>query len=455
MTPTPRLSRSPLSRRHLLRAAGGAAALAAAGPLLTACGSSESVALDPTAKPDLDGVTLKILANQPNALSFKYLSKPFEEATGAKLSVTPVPYDKLTAKAVLDVQSGAGQFDVFMYWYAAVGTLAEGGVIEDLTAYIKAHKDIEESDFLPSLYDTYTRYDGKRWGLPYDGDTHILFYNTEIFERHKVEAPRTWDEYNDIAAKITKDARGKYYGTIIEAQQVPVILGCAFANRLAGYGGSFLDASGAPTLDTPEAIEAAQVLFDAAPSALPTPLQIGFDQALPAFLDGKGAMLDFWTDFAKRAQDPKQSKVVDKWAVTTLPVGGDNTRPRTSLDAGFGLAVSTASKQKEAAAAFIKWATAAQQNLLVLARPDAGADPIRTSTLSSSAFRKNSPDSYEVVRTGLAGDPLPWPTVPKAPDLLQTLVDELALGLQGKQSAKTALGNTQRAWAKELKGASG
>ncbi|MFJ2113039.1 MULTISPECIES: ABC transporter substrate-binding protein [unclassified Streptomyces] len=444
---------SPLSRRQLLRATTGAAALAAAGPLLTACGSSEGSALDPTAKPDLEGVTLKILANQPNALSFQYLSEPFRQATGAKIDVTPVPYDKLTAKAVLDVQSGAGQFDVFMYWYAAVGTLAQGGVIEDLTAYIKAHKDIEESDFLPSLYDTYTRYDGKRWGLPYDGDTHILFYNTEIFERHKVEPPTTWDDYNEIAKKITQDAGGKYYGAIIEAQQVPVILGCAFANRLAGYGGTFLDkgASGVPTLDTPEALAAAQALFDGAPYALPTPLQVGFDQATPAFLDGKGAMLDFWTDFAKRAEDPQQSKIVGKWGVTTLPVGGDNTKPRTSLDAGFGLAVSTASKKKEAAAAFIAWATAARQNLLVLGKPDAGADPIRTSTLNAPGFRKASPASYDVVRTGLAGDPLPWPTVPKAPQLLQTLVDELALGLQGKQTAKRSLENTQRSWTAALK----
>ncbi|RNG24516.1 ABC transporter substrate-binding protein [Streptomyces botrytidirepellens] len=444
---------APLSRRQLLRATTGAAALTAAGPLLTACGTAQGDALDPTAKPDLDGVTLKILANQPNALSFRYLAGPFEEATGAKLKVTPVPYDKLTSKATLDVQSGAGQFDVFMYWYAAVGTLAQGGVIEDLTAYIRAHKDIEESDFLPSLYDTYTRWDGKRWGLPYDGDTHILFYNTEIFERHKVEPPKTWDDYHHIAEKITKDAKGKYYGTIIEAQQVPVILGCDFANRLAGYGGTFLDqgGSGTPTLTSPEAIAAAQALFDAAPHALPSPLQIGFDQATPAFLDGKGAMLDFWTDFAKRAEDPKQSKVVGKWGVTTLPVGGDNTKPRTSLDAGFGLAVSTASKQKEAAAAFIKWATAAQQNLLVLGKPDAGADPIRTSTLNADAFKKASPDSYDVVRTGLAGDPLPWPTVPKSPQLLQRLVDELALGLQGKQSAKKALENTQQAWLTTLK----
>ncbi|KPH97545.1 hypothetical protein OK074_6463 [Actinobacteria bacterium OK074] len=128
--------------------------------------------------------------------------------------------------------------------------------------------------------------------------------------------PKTWEEYNDIAAKITKDAKGKYYGAIIEAQQVPVILGC---------------------------------------------------------------------DFAKKAQDPKQSKVVGKWGV------------------------------------------------------------------NSPKVRSCSPDSHKVVRTGLAGDPLAWPTVPQAPALLQPLVDELALGLQGKQSARTALGNTQKSWEKALK----
>ncbi len=64
-------------------------------------------------------------------------------------------------------------------------------------------------------------------------------------------------------------------------QQVPIILGCTFADRLVGFGGRFLDDAGKPALTSPEAIAAAEALFAVSPDALPTPLQTGFDQAIP------------------------------------------------------------------------------------------------------------------------------------------------------------------------------
>jgi hypothetical protein len=75
---------------------------------------------------------------------------------------------------------------------------------------------------------------------------------------------------------------------------------------------------------------------------LPTPLQIGFDQANSAFLSGQAAMLDTRTDLGLKAQDPASSKIVDKWGVVPLPVGGSNTEHRTAMNARFGLGVSTA-----------------------------------------------------------------------------------------------------------------
>ncbi|GAA4130285.1 sugar ABC transporter substrate-binding protein [Actinomadura keratinilytica] len=440
-----------LSRRAVLRGALGAGALAAAGPLLGACGGDGGGdALDPAAKPELSGQTLKVLVNQPNAGAFEVLRRSFQAETGADIQVTPVPYDKLLATAMLDAQSGAGQYDVIMYWYVGLGSLAEGGVLEDLTDYIKANPDIDTGDLLPSIYDPYTLYNGRRWGLPFDGDTHILFYNTELFEKYRLDAPKTWEDSNAAAEKITKDGRGEHYGVIVEGQQVPIILGCTFANRLVGFGGRFLDDTGKPALASEEAVAALQSLLDVAPHALPTPLQTGFDQALPAFLAGRAAQLEFWTDHSVKAQDPKQSKVVDKWDVVTLPVGGSNTAHNTSLDAGFALGVSKLSKKKEAAAAFVKFAASRKQNEAQIAVSTSGSDPIRTSTLKSEVFRKSFGRAADVVAEGLSGRPLVWPNGPEAPELLQTLVDELALALQGKQQARQTLEKVQSAWEKRL-----
>ena len=128
---------------------------------------------------------------QPHAVTGDMLKTDFEAATGAVVELTVVPYDEVQAKATLDVQSGANVFDVLDYWYPTVGALASQGVVDDLTDFIESDPDIDPADFIPTIFDVYTMWEGRRYGIPYDGDTHVLFYNTEIFERNGLTAPET------------------------------------------------------------------------------------------------------------------------------------------------------------------------------------------------------------------------------------------------------------------------
>lgn len=170
-----------------------------------------------------------------------------------------------------------------------------------------------------------------------------------------------------------------------------MILGCFYINRLTGYGGNLVDDNGKPALTSDASIAALEHLVTVAPAALPTPLQIGFDQANTAFLTGQGAMLDTWTDMALRAEDPTASKITGRWGAVSLPIGGGNTTPRTAQDVGFGLGISTASENTDAAAAFIAWATAAPQNLVVSSTAGAGIDPVRDEVLESDGYAKVAP----------------------------------------------------------------
>lgn len=395
-----------------------------------------------------EGVTLKLLVNQPHVTSFRDVLAPkWQQATGGTLDVTAAPYDQLTSKQILDVQSGTGEFDVFDYFYFGLGDLADAGALTDLTDWIDAkNSDLDVPGYLKSIYDPYTLLDDRRYGLPYDGDIHILFYNAELLDRYQVAPPTTWDEYDEVAAKITRDARGAAYGAIVSGQQVPMILGCSFINRLTGYGGNLVDAAGKPQLTSDASVAALKHLVAVAPNALPTPLQVGFDQANNAFLTGQGALLDTWTDMALRAEDPTASKIAGRWGAVSLPVGGANTTPRTALDAGFGLGISTASKNPDAAAAFIAWATAAPQNLAVSSTAGAGIDPVRGEVLDSPGYAKVVTKAVGPIREGLNGDPLVWPKQAGAPKLLQDLVDQLALAIAGTQTVEQSLENAQNSW---------
>lgn len=440
-----------LSRRRALQLLGLAGGAALAAPVLAACGSSSggnALAGSAPLSGKFEGTTLKVLVNQPHVTSFRDVLAPaWNAATGGTLEVTAAPYDQLTSKQILDVQSGTGEFDVFDYFYFGLGDLVDAGALVDLTEWIDTNSaGIGVDGYLPSIYDPYTLLDDKRYGLPYDGDVHILFYNAELLERFRVEPPTTWDEYDEVAAKITTDARGAAYGAIVSGQQVPMILGCSYINRLTGYGGELLDSSGKPALTSDASVAALQHLVDVAPVALPTPLQVGFDQANQSFLSGQGALLDTWTDMALRAEDPTASSIVGRWGAVSLPVGGANRTPRAALDAGFGLGISTASKNQDAAAAFLNWATASPQNLAVSSTAGAGIDPVRKDVLSSDGYAKVVTGAIEPIRDGLNGHPLVWPKQAGAPKLLQDLVDQLALAIAGTQTVDQSLENAQKSW---------
>lgn len=426
-----------VSRRRFLQ---GAAAMAIL-PVLLHAGAAFA------ADKPLAGQSLNLLVIQPHTVSGNKLAADFEAATGAKVNVTVVPYDQIQAKATLDVQSGVNEFDVVDYWYPTKGQLAEDGVIEDVTAWIDRDKaEIKPDDFLPLVYDAYTLHDGKRFGLPYDGDAHLLFYNKEILDRNGVAVPKTWDEYLAAIEKITAaESKNGIYGAAVLGGKTPIIIGSSYANRLAGFGGKFLNDDGSSALDSEAAVAAAKALVATNPYALPTPLETRFEEGLPAFLGGKVGFVEFWSDLGVYAQDPKGSQIVDKWGVTQIPVGGSNTQPRLALNAGFAFGVSAGSTKKDAAWELVKFATspAYQEQLLLLT--GSGIDPSRQSLLESEKYKAFAPQ-VQAALSGALGQSLPWPTTPQSPKLQQALADELALALAGTKTAEAAIKDAHAAW---------
>jgi multiple sugar transport system substrate-binding protein len=399
------------------------------------------------------GQSLNLVLIQPHKISGEVLSKSFAEQTGAKLNVTIVPYDVIEAQATLDVQSGANQFDVVEYWYASIGSLVENNVLQDVTDPItKDEATIKTSDYIRSIYDPYTLYKGKRWGLPYDGDTHVLFYNTTLLDKHKVNAPTTWDEYLVAAKTITEaEKQNGVYGAIVMGAAIPVIIGSTFANRLAGFGGEFLKADGTPNLESDAAFKAAKALLDVAPYALPTPVETAFEQAVPSFLDGKGAFVECWTDLGVYAQDAQKSKISDQWDVVQLPVEKKGDQPRASLNAGFGLGLSTATKKKELAWEFVKWATGYQTALELLTTSNSGIDPTRITTLNAAEYKRFAPKVQRAANAALHGA-VAWPTIPESPKMMRSLSEKLNRMLADRQSPELAIRQINSDWVQILQG---
>ncbi|MFJ4790028.1 ABC transporter substrate-binding protein [Streptomyces sp. NPDC088794] len=430
------------TRRSVLRGA----TLALSAPALVTLGATAPAwASSPAA--DFKGITLKVLANSPHASMYTTVLAPaWKKKTGGTLEVTAVDYASITDRVIQDVTSGKGEFDIFDYYYYGLGAIAEAGALVDLTDWIRARADLHTRDYLPSLYDAYTLHKGRRYGLPYDGDQQLVFYNRELLDAYGLRPPQTWDAYDAIAKVITRGGGGQHYGAVVTGQTDPMVLGCAFINRLVGYGGDLVDRYGRPVLTSPAALAAAQHLVGIAPNALPTPTATGLDASTASFLSGKVALVETWTGIARRADDPTLSEVTGKWGAVAIPRGGANRGRRTPLNGGYGLGVSALSKNRQAALEYIAWATGADEMLLETTRKNSAIDPNRESVLHSGTYATTTPTAYPLIRQGLEGTPLVWPKNASAPANLQQLVEHLASAIEGKQSAVTALRKAQAGW---------
>jgi multiple sugar transport system substrate-binding protein len=397
------------------------------------------------------GKKLKFLAIQPHNVAAKNLAEWFKQETGAEVELMIVPYDNVIEKAVLDVTSGADEIDVIDYWYVGLGTLVENNVLLNLDAWYKKNRaKYKLDDFLPTFFDPYTLAGGHRYGIPFDGDMHLLWYYKPLFSKYNVKPPKTWQEYTEIARKITEGEKGNnVYGCAIMGAKIPLILIGTFQNRLGPYGGSFFDAKGNPTINSPEAVAALTDLVKQCKYALPTPSAVAFDEALGAWFTGRVAMVEFWTDLGVMSNDPKASKIVNEWGVAPLPKGpGPKGRVVASLNAGFGVGISKGSRNKELAYAFLDF----------LARPDValryntvvgGIDPVRRSTLNDPSYVKFvSPAVANAIKAAHAGGPIAWPNTALWFTLQEPLNDNLSLALTGDKSPKQALDDTQEAWKK-------
>lgn len=419
-------------------------AAVAAALLLAGCGASAAQ----TPADEVESLTVLMISSHEGAADL--LAERYEAETGIRVEPVIVPYDEIAAKLALDQQSGANTIDVAAPWYVSIGDLAADGVIQDLTDWIEQTPELDTDDFIPAIWDAYTLVDGRRWGLPFDGDTHVLFYNTEILARNGFDAPpATWDEYLEQVTTITRnESADGVWGAAVFGQKSPLILGASYANRLAGFGGEFLDEEGRPALDSEAAVAAAQALVDIAPVAFPTPAQTAFGEGNSAWLDGSVAFIENWTDLGVVSQSPDSgSTVADSWGVTTLPVGGGQTTSRASLVAGFTWVVAANTTKTEAAKDFIAWASSSEVNeALLTAEPPTGIDPNRTSSLESESYGTAFPELQEVNRATLSGA-LAWPTGEHAAELAQVLTDELAalLAGQGGTAAET-MARVQERW---------
>ena len=217
--------------------------------------------------------------------------------------------------------------------------LAEQGALSDLSDLAAGLSPALVEDIFPVMW-AYGETSGARYGLPWNSTLPVLFYNATAFEQRGVAPPKTWDEFEEAAARLTTRNTKGY---------IDVAAALIFETMVDSRGGSLVTPEGEPDFDSPEALAALELLVRLAREKHSIPRSFkDLDSALIDFARTKGMMA-----IATEALWPQGERfsVAFKVATAPVPTGGSPTVPLL----GAQLVVLKSATAEERAGAFAFW----------------------------------------------------------------------------------------------------
>lgn len=417
----------------------------------TAPGASESPepsnapAASETPKQDkpFAGQSLSIVtANHPWGEAIVPLIPEFEEATGMKVKVESYFEDQLTQKLTVQFTASSATPDVFMYRPLQEGRLFfKNGWVAPLDEYVNRNADYDFEDISKAAVGT-TTVDGKIAGIPIITEQEVLYYRKDLLEKANIPVPKTMDELM-AAAKQLHDPKNEMYGFVSRGQRSPLVT--QLSSFIYSEGGDFMDGDKA-TINSPEAIKAmttyGTLLKDYGP---PGVLNMSWPQAFGIFAQGKVAFLTDANSLYTNLTDPEKSTVSEHVGFAAFPAGDAGSKPYNVT--AWGLAINANSKNKEAAWAFIEWATGKE---IVLKQQQKGNPGARGSVWNDpEATKSYPPQLVEVTKEAMAGgvdhDRPVVISVGEARDAVGEIVMKIMTGEQDIQAAADKANETLQA----------
>lgn len=308
-----------------------------------------------------------LLANHPYGELLKTKIPEFEAKTGIKVNYESLQESQLTNKLTTEFATKSSTVDVFMTRPLQEGLMfIKNGWYEGLDSYNFADYPANSVDI--------GRKDGTAYIVPLVTEWQVLYYRKDLFKQAGLSVPTNFTELEAAAKALNKDgvagfaSRGK---------------GAAAVTQLSSYvynfGGRYLD-GGKAVFDSPEALEAiryyGRLLGNYGPQGVTS---MSWENIMPVFQAGKVAM---WTDasvFYGQIVDPTKTQIpAADIGIAQLPRGPKDDSP--FIVVSWGMAMSSASKNKDAAKQFLDWATSKElaiQGMLsniTMARDSAWAD---------------------------------------------------------------------------------
>lgn len=283
----------------------------------------------------------------------------FTKATGIKVKLEVIGWNDLLNRILAATSSGQGPdlVNIGNTWSASLQATGAFLPISD-----DVMKQIDGTGrFLPGALAATGAPGQPPVGVPIYSMSYALYYNKAMFRAAGIaQPPTTWDEFVADGKKLTTNGQ---WGVSVEGAQTPENAHHAFTFSKQ-QGGSFYDASGKPTFDTPQNVAGVKQYVDfMAADKIANPSDAEYSngtEAVKDFATGKAAMLLWQSADATLTQygmQPSQYGVAPVPFNAAAPSGAAHI---DSIVAGINLSVFANTKNKDAALKFMKFMVSKQ-----------------------------------------------------------------------------------------------
>ena len=290
--------------------------------------------------------------------TLKEIVKPWEERTGHKVTVVPMPNSSSDQFAHYRLWLAAGTTDVDVYQTDVVWAPQLAEYFVDLT---EPAKDLVGQHF-PSVIESQTA-GGKLVALPIFTDAPALFYRSDLLEKYGKEVPKTWVELKETAQVIQDGERAAgqadIWGYVWQGSAYEGLT-CNALEWIKSYGGGqIIDPDGTITVNNPQAVAA----LDEAKSWIGTISPPGVlshkeEDARGVWQTGNAVFMRNWP-YAYGLSAGDDSAVKGKFEVAPLPAGTAEGGSAATLG-GWNVAVSKFSTKQEAATDLVLYLASAE-----------------------------------------------------------------------------------------------
>lgn len=286
---------------------------------------------------------------------FEGLLPYFKNACQSEINIEKIPHHRLLSEIYHD----EGRFDVYMYDMPWLYSLANDGILSDISCYIES-ESFKKDIYLKDSLDVYGKFRGRYYGLPFMYAPQILFYRRDIFENRtirnefyrryniKFQPPRSFKEFNIISDFLRNDINPlspTKYGTAVPAAYEECLIPEIYM-RMRSYGSRIYDQEFKVVFDTSQTVKAYANFEELLKCSVPDYMTLNDMIVVDEFLNGNIAMLITYPSFISNINDLQRN-------CQTGQVGIANIPGKSPILGGWCLGISDKSNNKEKSFDFI------------------------------------------------------------------------------------------------------